>query len=323
MRIYCLVPLLFAVPSLGSLFDSDSSSTTSASSSSSSSISSSTTSDEVAFLQTLQAAEISSMSCLITLVNMTTSSLGSCLALTSLANLISNPSSSSSSSSIASGGQGFSDQLDTYLRTVCSSTCSGRDLQDGKSQLAAVCDTSNTLVSVLDAVLDNYSSSYRTLACQVYYNGTSQLCLPSTLNTSTTANSYTFFDALVSGSSSNLETYQDSVFTQAECTGCMYEMFKAAQYTIPNIRGQSLTETFANHLKNDCPSSSSGDNSSTSSIDWSDVDDQQIPDSLEVGQNTQITASSGAVVGVAVGVVGGGMLGTAGIAGAVGMVWIL
>lgn len=178
-------------------------------------------------------------------------------------------------------------------------------------------------MSVLDAVLDNYSSSYRTLACQVYYNGTSQLCLPSTLNTSTTANSYTFFDALVSGSSSNLETYQDSVFTQAECTGCMYEMFKAAQYTIPNIRGQSLTETFANHLKNDCPSSSSGDNSSTSSIDWSDVDDQQIPDSLEVGQNTQITASSGAVVGVAVGVVGGGMLGTAGIAGAVGMVWIL
>ncbi|AFR94302.2 hypothetical protein C343_02373 [Cryptococcus neoformans C23] len=322
MRIYCLVPLLFAVPSLGSLFGSDSSSTTSASSSSSSSTSSSTTSDEVAFLQTLQAAEISSMSCLITLVNMTTSSLGSCLALTSLANVISNPS-SSSSSSIASGGQGFSDQLDTYLRTVCSSTCSGRDLQDGKSQLAAVCDTSNTLVSVLDAVLDNYSSSYRTLACQVYYNGTSQLCLPSTLNTSTTANSYTFFDALVSGSSSNLETYQDSVFTQAECTGCMYEMFKAAQYTIPNIRGQSLTETFANHLKNDCPSSSSGDNSSTSSIDWSDVDDQQIPDSLEVGQNTQITASSGAVVGVAVGVVGGGMLGTAGIAGAVGMVWIL
>ncbi|OXG51601.1 hypothetical protein J010_02193 [Cryptococcus neoformans] len=321
MRIYRLVPLLFAVPSLGSLFGSDSSSTTSASSSSSSSISSSTTSDEVAFLQTLQAAEISSMSCLITLVNMTTSSLGSCLALTSLANLISNPSSSSSSSSsIASGGQGFSDQLDTYLRTVCSSTCSGRDLQDGKSQLAAVCDTSNTLVSVLDAVLDNYSSSYRTLACQVYYNGTSQLCLPSTLNTSTTANSYTFFDALVSGSSSNLETYQDSVFTQAECTGCMYEMFKAAQYTIPNIRGQSLTETFANHLKNDCPSSSSGDNSSTSSIDWSDVDDQQIPDSLEVGQNTQITASSGAVVGVAVGVVGGGMLGTA---GAVAMVWIL
>lgn len=53
------------------------------------------------------------------------------------------------------------------------------------------------------------------------------------------------------------------------------------------------------------------------------MDDQQIPDSLEVGQNTQITASSGAVVGVAVGVVGGGMLGTAGIAGAVGMVWML
>ncbi|EAL18842.1 hypothetical protein CNBI1030 [Cryptococcus deneoformans B-3501A] len=223
MRIYHpLVPLLFAVPSLGSLFGSDSSSTTSASSSSSTS--SSATSDEVTFLQTLQTAEISSMSCLITLVNMTTSSLGSCLSLTSLASLISNP----SSSSVSSAGQGFSDQLNTYLGTVCSSTCSESDLLDGKSQLAAVCDTNNTLVGVLDAVLDNYSSSYRTLACQVYYNGTSELCLPSTLNTSTTANSYTFFDALVSGSSSDLETYQDSVFTQAECTGCMYEMFKAA-----------------------------------------------------------------------------------------------
>lgn len=65
-------------------------------------------------------------------------------------------------------------------------------------------------------------------SCPNDSNGTSQLCLPSTLNTSTTANSYTFFDALVSGSSSNLETHQDSVFTQAECTGCMYEMFKAA-----------------------------------------------------------------------------------------------
>lgn len=50
------------------------------------------------------------------------------------------------------------------------------------------------------------------------------------------------------------------------------------------------------------------------------MDDQQIPDSLEVGQNTQITASSGAVVGVAVGVVGVGMLG---VTGAVGVVWIL
>nr|KIR85182.1 hypothetical protein I308_04433 [Cryptococcus tetragattii IND107] len=162
MRIYQLIPLLFAVPSFGSLFGSDSSSSTTSATSSSSS--STTSSDEVAFLQTLQAAEISSMSCLITLVNMTTSSLGSCLALTSLADLISNPSASPSSS----GGQDFSGQLSTYLGTVCSSTCNESDLKDGKNQLAAVCDTKNTLVSVLGAVLDNYSSSYRTLACHVY-----------------------------------------------------------------------------------------------------------------------------------------------------------
>lgn len=110
------------------------------------------------------------MLCLITLVNMTTSSLGSCLALASLADLISNPSttSSSSASSSSSGGQGFPGQLSTSLGTVCSSTCSESDLEDGKNQLVEVCDTKNTLVSALGAVMDNYPSSYRTLACHVY-----------------------------------------------------------------------------------------------------------------------------------------------------------
>ncbi|XAO21979.1 hypothetical protein I312_100742 [Cryptococcus bacillisporus CA1280] len=301
MRIYQIIPLLFAVPSFGSLFGSDSSSSTTSA--------------------LLPLPEISSMSCLITLVNMTTSSLGSCLALASLADLISNPStaSSSSASSSSSGGQGFSGQLSTYLGTVCSSTCSENDLEDGKNQLAEVCDTKNTLVSVLGAVLDNYSSSYRTLACHVYYNGTSERCLPSTLNTSTTANSNTFFDALVSGSSSDLEGYQDSVFTQAGCTGCMYEMFKAAQYTIPNIHGKTLTETFANHLKNDCPSLEDGRDNSTGSIDWSDVDDPQIPDSLEVSQNTQFTTSAAVRRGVGIGV---GVVWMAGV-GVAGTIWML
>jgi hypothetical protein len=50
--------------------------------------------------------------------------------------------------------------------------------------------------------------------------------LPSTLNTSSIANSNSFFNNLVSGT--NLSNYQDSVFTSAQCTGCMYEMYKSA-----------------------------------------------------------------------------------------------
>ncbi|WVQ77484.1 hypothetical protein IAR50_007170 [Cryptococcus sp. DSM 104548] len=291
MRLY-LTALLLAGFTSASLFGS-SSSASSASASSSTSTSSSSTSDEVAFLQTLQYAQIASMSCLITLVNLTTTPLGTCLGLTELADLVSNPSSNSS----------FSDQLNTYLGTVCQETCSDSDLADAKAMLEDKCDTSNALVGALDSIMENYSSSYRTLACQVTYNGTSDLCFPATLNTSTTANSNTFFDALVAGNATDLAGYQDSVFTQAECTGCMYEMFKAAQYTISSIRGQTVTEAFGNHLKNDCPSSSDStittstsgttNGTDTSTIDWSDVDDQQIPDSLQVSQSTA-SASSGA-----------------------------
>jgi hypothetical protein len=57
-------------------------------------------------------------------------------------------------------------------------------------------------------------------------NSTGELCLPSTLNTSSIANSNSFFNNLVSGT--NLSNYQDSVFTSAQCTGCMYEIYKSA-----------------------------------------------------------------------------------------------
>ncbi len=45
------------------------------------------------------------------------------------------------------------------------------------------------------------------------------------LNVSQAASNNGFFNSLVSGT--NLDQYQ-SVFQNAECTGCTYEMFKAA-----------------------------------------------------------------------------------------------
>ena len=120
------------------------------------------TSAEVAFLQTLQTAQVSSMSCLITLVNMTVNPIGTCLGLTSLSQLIVAPSTNSS----------FSTQLSSYLGTVCGAgQCTDASIADAKGQLAQNCQmggTDNTLISVLDAILDNYQNSYHTLACSVH-----------------------------------------------------------------------------------------------------------------------------------------------------------
>ncbi|KAK8853301.1 hypothetical protein IAR55_004005 [Kwoniella newhampshirensis] len=282
---FLVMPLLLAGPAVASLFGGDSA-TISASPSSPSSTSTSSggstqsSNSEVAFLQTLQTAQIASMSCLITLVNMTTTPIGTCLGLTSLADLIADPNHNGSTS--------FSDQVNTYLGGVCGQTCAEGDLQSAKAQLEESCDSSkdNGLVGVLGKVLDNYSTSYRTVACQVHFNGTSSLCLPDALDSSQAANSDQFFDDLVTGT--NLDQYKDSVFTSAKCTGCMYELFKAAQYTIPSIRGSSLTNAFGDHLKNDCPN----DPTYGSAVNWADVEDQQIPDSLQVSQNTNQTSSS-------------------------------
>ena len=110
-----------------------------------------------------------------------------------------------------------------------------------------------------------------------YSNGTSDLCLPSALSTSQTANTNTFFDALVAGI--NLTSYTQGVFDAAQCTGCVYEMFKSAVYTISSIRGNNITTSFGNHLQNDC-------NGQGGNIDWSNVQDQQIPDALQIQQSS-------------------------------------
>ena len=54
---------------------------------------------------------------------------------------------------------------------------------------------------------------------------------------------------------------------------------------ISAIRGNSVTQAFGNHLQNDCQSKS-GVN-----VDWSNVQDQQIPDALQVQQSTGATGA--------------------------------
>ena len=104
------------------------------------------------------------MSCLITLVNMTTQPIGTCLGLTTLSQLIVNP---------TTGNGSFSEQLNTYLGTICGeSQCSAGDIADAQGQLNQTCDSTsggeNILIEVLNAIMDNYQTSYHTLACSVH-----------------------------------------------------------------------------------------------------------------------------------------------------------
>lgn len=94
---------------------------------------------------------------------MTEGPLGSCLGLSELATLLVNPSSNTS----------FAQQLNTYLTSTCKSgTCADADLSAGKAALFETCSDETTsktaLVSSLNAIIDNYSSSYHTLACSVH-----------------------------------------------------------------------------------------------------------------------------------------------------------
>jgi hypothetical protein len=57
-------------------------------------------------------------------------------------------------------------------------------------------------------------------------NATTDNCLSSVLATSPIANTNSFFNNLASAN--ELDQYADSVFKAAQCTGCMYEMYKAA-----------------------------------------------------------------------------------------------
>lgn len=117
--------------------------------------------EQVAFLQTLQAAQVSSMSCLITLVNMTVSPIGSCLGLSTLSQLVVR---------LPDNGT-FSSQLSGYLTTTCGGAqCTDEDIKDTRALMAQTCDSSKDtqLVRVISAILDNYTNSYRTLACSVF-----------------------------------------------------------------------------------------------------------------------------------------------------------
>lgn len=115
----------------------------------------------VPFLQTMQAAEIASMSCLITLVNMTQTPIGSCLGISRLAPLLIN----------TNRTVDFSRSLNTYLDGVCRGTgCSEAQIADARSQLDQTCQgqKGKGLVPAIDAMLANYLSSYKTLACLIY-----------------------------------------------------------------------------------------------------------------------------------------------------------
>jgi hypothetical protein len=117
--------------------------------------------DEIAFLQTLQAAQVSSMSCLITLVNMTVNPIGTCLGLSTLSELVVHPTADTS----------FSDQLSTYLDNVCAgAACTDASIAEARAQVAQSCGNSKetNLVKVISAILENYTNSYRTLACSVH-----------------------------------------------------------------------------------------------------------------------------------------------------------
>lgn len=67
---------------------------------------------------------------------------------------------------------------------------------------------------------------HMSLSADTNSNGTTDNCLPTTLASNPTANTCTFFNNLVAGR--ELDQYNDSVFNLAQCTGCMYEMYKAA-----------------------------------------------------------------------------------------------
>lgn len=51
-------------------------------------------------------------------------------------------------------------------------------------------------------------------------------------------------------------------------------------YMLPQIRGKDLTRSIGGHLQNDC-----GD---AAGVNWSNVQDEQIPNALQVQQSTPV-----------------------------------
>lgn len=92
---------------------------------------------------------------------MTVNPIGSCLGLSTLSEIVVRPSDNSS----------FSDQLAGYLGGVCGgSQCTDLMIGEARAQLGETCESSKDtqLVRVIQAILENYTNSYRTLACSVY-----------------------------------------------------------------------------------------------------------------------------------------------------------
>lgn len=55
------------------------------------------------------------------------------------------------------------------------------------------------------------------------------------LNSTQTTNNRDFFTNMIAGM--NLEWYDQSFFGVKWCTGCYYELYKAAMFLIPSIQG--------------------------------------------------------------------------------------
>ena len=66
-------------------------------------------------------------------------------------------------------------------------------------------------------------------------NGTSTNCLAEVLNSTAVTNNRDFFANMISGM--NIQWYDQSFFGVKWCTGCYYEMYKAAMFLIPSIQG--------------------------------------------------------------------------------------
>lgn len=159
----------------------------------------------VALLQSLQQAQISSMSCLISLVNMTSQPVGDCLGIQELTTILFPVQSNAGSVNTAharsqskttarpvrraaegdsaptdsdiaqSSGNGtatdFAGSFGNYLASVCKSNeCLANDLVGARAELASKCGSQmkGGLVPMLDAMMANYATSYRTMACSVH-----------------------------------------------------------------------------------------------------------------------------------------------------------
>lgn len=159
-----ILPLLMALPAA---FAAASSSSSAASADDSSNTAGTSSSKGIVpFLQTMQAAQVASMSCLITLVNMTQTPIGTCLGINKLAPLL-----IPGGTTGANASADFSAGLDGYLAQVCKGTqCTADEISTAQAELGRDCQgqSGGGLIPAVQAMLTNYGSSYKTLACSIF-----------------------------------------------------------------------------------------------------------------------------------------------------------